>query len=105
MGLNRSWIKTVRSRRFKLQHSPKLLEREWIADPPAEFALFDLEADPGETQNVANLHPAELDRLKRALSVWWGADPFLWALDPRPCGGERAVDEETTRLLKSLGYL
>lgn len=104
-ALKRQWIKTVRSRRFKLHYTPLASDQAWIADPPAEFALFDLEADPGETQNVANLHPAELDRLKRALSVWWGADPFVWALDPRPCGGERAVDEETTRLLKSLGYL
>jgi uncharacterized sulfatase len=32
--------------------------------------LYDLAADPGETKNQADAHPAVVERLKRAVFAW-----------------------------------
>ena len=37
------------------------------------WALFDLQNDPGETKNVVDLHPAEVERLQEAIGKWWRA--------------------------------
>jgi arylsulfatase A-like enzyme len=33
--------------------------------------LFDLQADPGETKNVLDAHPAEVAKLRAAYEAWW----------------------------------
>lgn len=38
--------------------------------PPAEFELYDLIWDPGETQNLATHHPEIVQRMKRQLFEW-----------------------------------
>ncbi|MCB1058047.1 MAG: hypothetical protein KDD11_21310, partial [Acidobacteria bacterium] len=63
--------------------------------------------DPGETVNVAETFPEDLERLKRQLARWNGAEPFDALVDPNAeaCKDERSMDEETRKLLESLGYL
>lgn len=39
--------------------------------PPGEAELFDLDADPGETTDLAERHPDVADRLKRELERWF----------------------------------
>jgi tetratricopeptide (TPR) repeat protein len=58
--------------------------------------LYDLRADPGETQNLYAGRPDDARRLEQALDV-------LAAGDTRAPGG--AVDSETAARLRSLGYV
>ncbi len=78
----------VRDERFKL-----------VAVPARKsFELFDLEADPGELQDVAATHPAEVEALRQAFRAWHAT--------LRPLGVATAeLDAETEEGLRSLGYL
>ena len=102
---NRSWIRVARDQRYTLHFSPHKLEQSWIGGEGKPWSLFDLQADPGETKNVADLHPGELARLQDAIGKWWRAPAFPCNTDEGVCDESRAVDKETTELLKSLGYL
>ena len=102
---NRSWIRIVRNQRFVLQFAPHKLEQNWISGEARPWALFDLANDPGETKNVVDLHPAEVERLQEAIGKWWRAPTYDCATDTATCDDTREVDKETTELLKSLGYL
>lgn len=102
---NRSWIRVARDQRFTLHFSPHKLEQSWIGGEGKPWSLFDLAADPGETKNVADLYPAEVERLQDAIGKWWRAPTFPCNTDEGVCDESRAVDKETTELLKSLGYL
>jgi arylsulfatase A-like enzyme len=50
----------------------KLLQREnkFKVDAPLEFELYDLQADPGETSNVAEQNPEVAARLRAAYDRW-----------------------------------
>jgi hypothetical protein len=61
--------------------------------------LFDLEADPGETNDLASERPDVVARLR---AVLW-TDPAGKVADPAPGLGD--VDDETRRQLERLGYL
>jgi len=102
---NRAWIRVVRDQRFTLHFSPHKLEQSWIGGEGKPWSLFDLNADPGETKNVADLHPADVERLQEAIGKWWRAPAFPCNTDEGVCDESREVDKETTELLKSLGYL
>lgn len=102
---NRSWIRIARDQRFVLQFAPHKLEQNWISGEARPWALFDLENDPGETKNVADLHPADVERLQEAIGKWWRAPAFNCSTDTATCDDTREVDKETTELLRSLGYL
>jgi len=105
--VNNRWQKVVRDDRFKLIYAQSPPEQRWIAGEGVRFALFDLIEDPGETENVADQHPRDFERLQRVLWRWENADPFpveVGALT-EACGEERGMAEETRRLLESLGYL
>ena len=106
---NNKWQKAVRDGRFKLLVAQTYHEQRWIAGEGVEFALYDLAADPLETQNVADRHPAELERLKRALWAWDRAPKLDVETDTpsaacRP-GQQKQIDPQTRALLHSLGYL
>lgn len=106
---NNKWQKAVRDGRFKLLVAQTYHEQRWIAGEGVEFALYDLAADPLETRNVADRHPAELERLKRALWAWDRAPKLDVETDPptagcRP-GQQKQIDPQTRALLHSLGYL
>ena len=106
---NNKWQKAVRDGRFKLLVAQTYHEQRWIAGEGVEFALYDLAADPLETRNVADRHPADLERLKRALWAWDRAPKLDVETDPptascRP-GHPKQIDPQTRALLHSLGYL
>lgn len=101
----RQWIKVVRDGRFALHYVPRITEQRWVGGVGVEWVLFDLAADPGETVNVADRHPEEVERLKRAFAAWWRAPRFDCATDARPCADAAAVADETTQQLRALGYL
>ena len=103
---DRRWIRVARDGRFKLHHAPLKGQQRWIAGEGTEFVLYDLEADPGETVNVADRHPEVMERLRGRLLAWWEAPRFDCKLDDQPCvEGARPVEAETTEQLRALGYL
>ena len=105
--VNNRWQKVVRDGRFKLIYAQSPPEQRWIAGEGVRFALFDLVNDPGETQNVAEEHPEDFERLQRVLWRWENTDPFPVEVGPLTdaCGEEREMEDETRELLESLGYL
>ncbi|HEX4130521.1 MAG TPA: sulfatase-like hydrolase/transferase [Pirellulales bacterium] len=48
-----------------LPHAPNL---------PAAAELYDLQADPDETKNLANEQPAKVSSLERLLDAWWSPE-------------------------------
>jgi arylsulfatase A-like enzyme len=101
----RKWLKAVRDGRWKFLHAPLEGEQRWIAGRGRDFVLYDLEADPGETTDVAKLEPEVAERLKRELWRWWNAPRHDCETDAEACAEDRPVDDETTRQLEALGYL
>lgn len=101
------WQKIVRDGRFKLILAQTRPEQRWIGGEGVRFTLFDLQNDPDETVNVAEQFPQELERLKRELWLWERAPRFNAQTDTEggTCGEQRTMDEETRKLLESLGYL
>jgi len=104
------WQKVVRDGRFKLIFAQTRPEQRWIGGDGVRFTLFDLLTDPGETKNVADAFPEDLERLKRELWAWDRAPRFDAEKDAQiapTCGRFAAhdMDEETRKLLRSLGYL
>ena len=96
----------VRDARFKLIYAQTRPEQRFIGGEGVRFTLFDLVNDPGETVNVADKFPEDLERLKRELWRWDKTPAFGVEVDKTggTCGA-RETDEETIKLLKSLGYL
>lgn len=101
----RKWLKAVRDGRWKFLHAPLEGEQRWIAGRGRDFVLYDLEADPGETTDLAKLEPEVAERLKRELWRWWNAPRHDCETDAEACAEDRPVDDETTRQLEALGYL
>lgn len=103
---NNKWQKVVRDGRFKLIFAQTRPEQRFIGGEGVRFTLFDLVNDPGETVNVVDSHPQEAERLKKQLWRWEKMPPFKVDVDTEggTCGA-REMDEETRKLLKSLGYL
>jgi arylsulfatase A-like enzyme len=103
---NDKWEKFVRDERFKLVYTQTAPTQRWYGGQGVRFVLYDLETDPGETENVAEAFPEDLERLKRRLSLWHRAEKFPVLLDTQTCeGDEREMDDQTRELLESLGYL
>ena len=73
----------------------KLIQPE--GGPPE---LYDPEADPGETRNLAGERPEVVAELRRRLEAWNAGRPP----QPAPTDGP-SLDEETREALRSLGYL
>jgi arylsulfatase A-like enzyme len=65
---------------------------------PGTAELYDLETDPGETANLITAEPAMAHELGALLAAWNAGVPAI-----RP--GDHEVDEESLRLLRSLGYV
>ena len=65
------WIRVAVDGRFSLHRLVDRSDRKRVAgDENAEFALFDLVRDRGETRNVATEHPEDFARLRAALEAW-----------------------------------
>jgi hypothetical protein len=63
-------------------------------------ALYDVEADPGEARNLAESDPETLAEALRVLDKLVASLP-----QPGEAGPPAALDEETLRSLRSLGYV
>ncbi len=104
---NDKWQKVVRDGRYKLIFAQTRPEQRWIGGEGVRFTLYDLANDPGETKNLADQLPQEVERLKRELWSWDRAPQLQVEVDEQggTCGDPRQMDEETRKLLESLGYL
>ncbi len=100
-----NWIRTAFDGRFKLTFVPWRSDQRKVAGEGVRFVLYDLESDPGETTNLADSRPEDLERLRRELWAWDRAPRFPARSDPESCGQDREVDERTEEQLRALGYL
>jgi len=69
-------------------------------DPTGRFELYDLETDPGETDDLSARDPERLERLRGALEAavtFAGQDAY----EPRTT----SLDEQEIERLKALGYV
>lgn len=99
------WQHIVRDQRFKLIYARAIQARRWIGGEDVHFALYDLDADPEESAQVADDHPEDFERLKRALWEHEQTPPFTVRTDDEVCSEDDSMDPETEELLRSLGYL
>ncbi len=75
----------ARSQRYKLVRADQpLLPVQMAPNTPLEkvFELFDMEADPLETQNIADQHPDIVDRLRAAYDRWFDDVSATRGYDP-----------------------
>jgi arylsulfatase A-like enzyme/Flp pilus assembly protein TadD len=72
---------------------------KYVLAPTPE--LYDLRADPGETENLHDERPAVAKALREELDAIVGRDPLVAA----SLGADLPADEETRRHLAELGYL
>jgi len=63
-----------------------------IAFGKVKFELYDIEADPAESKNLAKEQPAELDRMKKALEERYKTLPVV-----EPYGGAKLKEGGTAR--------
>lgn len=59
----------IRDSRWKLLHASGFGREGFSGEP--NFELYDLNNDPGETNNLASQQPAERERLKSAYEAWF----------------------------------
>jgi len=71
-----------------------------IASEGGGEELYDLDADPGETTNLASERPEELELLRAPLKAW-----IAGSWEPARRGVLEGVDENTLRELRALGYI
>jgi arylsulfatase A-like enzyme len=74
----------------------------WNVEPDT-MELYDLKTDPGEKRNLAGSQPDRADALAR-FARQWHARTIAYAV-MRSAPGSPTLDEETTRSLRSLGYI
>lgn len=74
--------------------------RKLLWNSLGNHALYDLEADPGEENNLAGTEPERTASAIHVLESYMGSLPA-----PGDAGPARALDAETLRALRSLGYV
>jgi hypothetical protein len=71
---------------------------KFILGPDGREQLFDLEADPNESHNLADERPADTERLRSLLKAWQQSHPIdINATD-------NGMTESRRQALKQLGY-
>jgi len=83
----------VRSSRFKYQRSSV-----------TGAALFDLAADPNESDNVVDSWPEEAAALSAELDRWLASEGHT-SIAPSPVGAKERFSEDDLRALRALGYV
>jgi arylsulfatase A-like enzyme len=72
----------VRSGKWKMLRKTRLYPRSYVQDKgPGEVELFDLEADIGETKNLASEHPGIVKELRAKMKAAW---PEQFGPNPPP---------------------
>jgi arylsulfatase A-like enzyme len=87
-------FRTVEDERWKLVYHPAFAGR------PKRYEVYDLAADPLETDDLVASRTDQARRLRAALDAWSAGD---WIRRPRSEVEEH--DEKTRQALKALGYL
>lgn len=106
-GYSRSqnWVHVAADRRFALHHLLGSFDGKRVAGrEKAEYALFDLQSDPGETVDVADRFPDDFARLKAALDAWEALEPLPLTRGNDECEDQREVEQHTLDQLETLGY-
>ena len=99
------WQRIVRDGKYKFVYALEGGAQRWVTGEVGNaFALFDLEADPGETRNLVDELPEVAERLFRVSNAWFRED-FEVLIDRDAEGEEREMDEKTREQLEALGYL
>ncbi len=104
-GRRDMWQRIVRQGDYKFIYAREGGAQRWVTGEVGNpFALFNLAADPGETENLVDAHPEIAERLFRASNDWY-REEFDVLVDTTAEGEEREMDEKTREQLKALGYL
>jgi arylsulfatase A len=61
----------VRSQRYRLVNDSRAKDGALTAEQSANWQLYDMVADPGETKNVAGDNPEVVLELRAAYEAWW----------------------------------
>jgi arylsulfatase A-like enzyme len=93
-GRGRRHYRTVQDARYKVIYRPPRGRKPETLD---NWELYDLDADPLETHNLAAADQADLARLRRAL--------LAWMREPAAPAAESPKSEQELRALKALGYV
>ena len=94
-GGPRTQYRSVQDRRWKLILRP---ERGGARPRPERWQLFRLDQDPGETDDLSEVHPEVMRRLRPVLEEWMEGGAAV---------GQQAEgwNDEALKALKALGYL
>ena len=97
------WQRIVRDRRYKFADSREgNAQRHMSGAVGKQYALYDLDNDPGETENLVDELPEIAASLREAVTRWYEA-PYDAVKGSSGDVGE--MDDATREQLKALGYL
>jgi len=105
VAIRRHWMKSVTDGRYKLVWVPSVQAQRRVLKKLSDFALFDLNADPGEVRDIATDHQRIVYEFQSRLRTWFLAPKFLVDLDPADCSPGSQTAPATLEQLKALGYL
>jgi len=96
------WQRIAQDGRYKFVDAQEGEAQRWVTGRVgSRYALFDLEADPGETENLFTPENPDARRLARAMERWLRTGDGT----PRAAEQETDMDEATRKQLEALGYL
>ena len=91
--------RSIQDSTWKLVYHPPVYRRKRQVKPEL-YELYNLEQDPLETENLAEIHVDQLRRLRRELFAWMNGQ---WIMPRRSYAVERS--KETLEALRALGYI
>jgi len=104
-ALNGNWQKVVQDSRYKLILVRAGQSQRWIGGRGQQWVMYDLEHDPGETENVVQSAERDARRLQKELLAWLNTEPFPVGVGGEISTEEGEMDDETREQLKALGYI